>query len=55
MIPQNELREDVPPLHLVTRQVVPISSIIPGDLIEVIPGEKVPVDGIVFAGSSENR
>lgn len=40
-------------LHLVARQVVPITSIISGDLIEVIPGEKVPVDGIVISGTSE--
>jgi Cu2+-exporting ATPase len=40
-------------LHLALRQIVPISSIVPGDLIEVIPGEKVPVDGMVIAGTSE--
>jgi len=40
-------------LHLAPRQVVPISSIVPGDLIEVIPGEKIPVDGMVIAGTSE--
>ncbi|MEA2025960.1 MAG: heavy metal translocating P-type ATPase [Chloroflexota bacterium] len=31
---------------------VPIEEIRPGDLVRVRPGEKVPVDGIVVAGSS---
>jgi Cu2+-exporting ATPase len=35
------------------RQMVPLSSLRPGDLVEVIPGEKIPVDGIVVSGSSE--
>jgi Cu2+-exporting ATPase len=50
---REEHRVDGSQLHLAARQVVPISSIIPGDLIEVIPGEKVPVDGMVIAGTSE--
>ncbi len=31
---------------------VPISEVIIGDLIRVRPGEKIPVDGIIFEGSS---
>jgi Cu2+-exporting ATPase len=35
------------------RQMVPLSSLRPGDLVEVIPGEKIPVDGTVVSGASE--
>jgi len=35
------------------RQMVSVSSLRPGDLIEVIPGEKIPLDGIVREGESE--
>ncbi|HYA88166.1 MAG TPA: heavy metal translocating P-type ATPase [Nitrospirota bacterium] len=34
-------------------QMVSVSSLCPGDLIEVIPGEKIPLDGIVREGESE--
>ena len=40
-------------LHLAGRRMVPLSAIRPGDLLETVPGEKVPLDGIVVAGSSE--
>ncbi len=45
--------EAVDHVHLAERQMAPVSSLRPGDLIEVIPGEKIPVDGIVIMGSSE--
>jgi Cu+-exporting ATPase len=31
---------------------IPLEHVIPGDLLRVRPGEKVPVDGIVTEGSS---
>ena len=40
-------------LSRAVRLVVPVSSLQPGDLIEVIPGEKLPLDGVVISGSSE--
>lgn len=32
---------------------VPIDSIRPGDRVEVLPGERVPLDGLVLSGNSE--
>ncbi len=40
-------------IHLAARQMVPLSSLRPGDFIEVIPGERIPIDGIVVTGVSE--
>ena len=31
----------------------PCPLIVPGDLVEVVPGEKIPLDGLVLFGSSE--
>jgi Cu+-exporting ATPase len=35
------------------REMVPAAKVRKGDLIEVLPGEKVPLDGIVWQGTSE--
>jgi len=40
-------------LRHAVREMVPVSSLRQGDVVEVVPGEKVPVDGVVVAGSSE--
>jgi Cu2+-exporting ATPase len=37
----------------IDRTIVPASRIRKGDLIEILPGEKIPLDGIVRQGSSE--
>ena len=33
-------------------QIVPVSSLHPGDLVRIYPGEKIPVDGTLVEGSS---
>ena len=38
---------------LYERQTVPVASLKQDDLVEVKPGEKVPIDGIVIGGGSE--
>ncbi len=39
-------------LHNGKEQDVPIDQVMPGHLVIVRPGEKIPVDGVVLAGSS---
>jgi P-type Cu+ transporter len=45
-----------PPVARVLRpggeQEVPVSQVVPGDLVRVRPGERVPVDGVVIDGAS---
>jgi P-type Cu2+ transporter len=36
-----------------SRVIVPVEEVRKGDLIEILPGEKVPLDGIVRQGTSE--
>jgi len=37
----------------IKRTMVPVSSLVKGDLLEVVPGEKIPLDGVVREGTSE--
>ena len=34
-------------------QVVPVAELVPGDLVRVLPGVRVPADGVVAEGTSE--
>jgi Cu2+-exporting ATPase len=52
-----EMPEDLAPFpdrfDTAARQMVPVSTLHRGDLIEVVPGEKIPLDGVVVSGYSE--
>jgi Cu2+-exporting ATPase len=41
------------PIHRAAREMAPVASIHPGDLLEVLPGERVPLDGVLVSGTSE--
>jgi P-type Cu2+ transporter len=51
MLPDQAVSNDR--INLAARKMVPVSSLRPGDLLEVVPGEKIPVDGLVVTGVSE--
>jgi Cu2+-exporting ATPase len=40
-------------MHVAPRQMVPVSSLRAGDRVEVVPGENIPVDGLVISGTTE--
>ena len=48
---------EVPRAHRLTdqgdEQVVPVSELLQGDKVRVVPGARVPVDGVVVTGESE--
>ncbi|MBD3679120.1 MAG: cadmium-translocating P-type ATPase [Rhodobacteraceae bacterium] len=44
---------EVPRATRTDGQVVPISDLRPGDLVRVVPGARMPVDGIIIRGESE--
>ncbi len=48
-----ELKDETGTMLNADRRMVPVSLVRPGDLIEVIPGEKIPLDGMVKEGESE--
>ncbi|MBY6242504.1 heavy metal translocating P-type ATPase [Methylosinus sp. Sm6] len=35
------------------RSAVPPSALAPGDIVEILPGERVPADGVILAGASK--
>ena len=45
--------QDARRVHGSDRIIVPVAKVCKGDLIEVLPGEKIPLDGIVRQGTSE--
>ena len=44
---------DIVAIGMPHRVMTPVSSLVPGDLLEVIPGERIPLDGVIREGASE--
>jgi P-type Cu2+ transporter len=53
LVPRSEEKGDEENALYAERLMVAVSSIRQGDLIEVVPGEKIPLDGTVREGRSE--
>jgi P-type Cu2+ transporter len=53
LVPRAEGNDEDGKVLPAERRMVSVSSLRPGDLIEVIPGEKIPLDGFVREGQSE--
>ena len=51
--PQEARRLARGPGGALERAAVPLSALSPGDQVEVVPGERIPVDGLVVDGVSE--
>jgi Cu2+-exporting ATPase len=53
LAPREARRLERGPDGATVRRAVPVSEIAPGDRIEIVPGERIPLDGEVEEGASE--